>query len=668
MSQASLLPGLPELLRGPLVGELGDHDLVTSFESLGASRPGEALARLQAALGMPRDSLLRLAVGSAEDLAVALQAGFDGLGHGGQSVISTQPDGRLLLKDTRYDLVTPVWGASVRMRLQMLRRQLLADLAANERIFVYYAGPVKLDEAVALRLHAAMQIYGQAALLIVKDGDWRRPTGAVETLRPDLFVAWLDSPAPQRAGLAPGAAQAWLRLLRSVYRLRANPTDTFREGSLALPSTRPSSWPADQPRRIVAVGNCQVAAMAELYRRFAAGSRGDTITAVASYTDLDDAARTALREADIVIEQVMDVAQKAEVGELPRRVERLLIPSVSCAFLWPFAGQAHPRNTPTPFLAAGPYGGEAGDSYLNRAILAGAEPEVTVEDYMALNVPARINIDRLYELTMDRQRARDRASGYQIAPLIEAHFRSEPVFRTPFHPNTRIAVALAAQMFEQLGVEAAAITRMRGSVVTTLFPADELPVHPTVAAHFGVSWVTPDRRYRYMHEGAFTFRDYALRYMRFEWNEALEEGLHLLRSGAHAEAELRLQSASCHDPHCASAWAGLSRIYADRGDMITALAMISKAIEREPGNAADFVHFGNLLRQQGQLAAAEAAYCSALIAEPGEPDHYLVLATLLRELGRIAEAGALLDQAAELDPFSLRIMQRKAALLQMFRE
>ena len=129
----------------------------------------------------------------------------------------------------------------------------------------------------------------------------------------------------------------------------------------------------------------------------------------------------------------------------------------------------------------------------------------------------------MYELIMDRQRSRDEASGFNIAGVIEDHFRTEQVFLSPYHPNLRVAMALATQLFEQLGAERQDIDRLLCRTRVTPFPKGELPIHPASPSIFGLDFIAPDRRYRFMNEGLFTFREYALRYMRYEWNAALEE-------------------------------------------------------------------------------------------------------------------------------------------------
>src|SRR5258708_17582835 len=139
-------------------------------------------------------------------------------------------------------------------------------------------------------------------------------------------------------------------------------------------------------------------------------------------------------------------------------------------------------------------------------IRTGGGPGTAVARYMKLDSNATLNLDRLFEIVIDKQRQRDELTGFELAGLIAGYFRDEPVFPTPHHPNARVAVALAAQFFEKMGVGQSEIDRMRRAIRITPFPKDQLPIHPNVCRHFGLRFVTdPDaHRWRFMSEGTIT--------------------------------------------------------------------------------------------------------------------------------------------------------------------
>jgi tetratricopeptide (TPR) repeat protein len=681
---------------------IGYDDLVKKFESLGGSGHGPEFAIFQQRFGGDPDGLLTGADLGTDFLTAALETRFEGVGLEENTIVFAPPHSdEWWTKDERYWMamrsLVKFDGASVDEvkgeicgRLQSLRHRLITDLEAGEKIFVFKNLHRNLTPAELHRLHAAVRAYGTATLFCVGYGSAAHPAGTVEEVEPGLLLGYIDhfafSPHNEFIGLVD---EYWLLLCERAYRLHRRQTglDATRHGALiaepeaaepvALPEkktplelsiTTPSIVPrrpnALRSRQIVLIGNCQMQAMAGLYKRFVAGRAGDVVKHVPSYEDLTDDHRDAIQQADVVVEQLFDLKPQAETEGLSTTAPRIFIPMVTAAFLWPFAGSPHPKNTSYPYLTGGPYGGEAADSYLNRLIIAGVDPEEAVETYANLEVNSRVNLNRLFEIVMERQRSRDEAAGYQIADIMEKHFRTEQIFLSPYHPNVRIATALASQFFAQLGAERDEIDRMRDCTRITPFPKSELPFHPSVVRHFGLDFVAPDRGYRYMNEGLFTFREYALRYMRYEWNDALEEGLHLTHIGKVDQAGERLTLAVKHSPLSAAGYSALSHALNHRGLIDEAIAAQRRAVELEPESASYRASLGNLLRQARQLDDALVELRAAVAIDPAEPHYRVLLAHLLREYGKVQEAGDLIREAIEFDPYSAGLRTELASFLE----
>jgi tetratricopeptide (TPR) repeat protein len=433
----------------------------------------------------------------------------------------------------------------------------------------------------------------------------------------------------------------------------------LNDRGFTIPALLPS-----RKRRVAVIGNCQAQAMTALYRTFVACRTGEILTHVASYEDLARNDIVAIEQADLIVEQLFDLKPQADIAGVAPETPRLFIPMVTAGFLWPFAGQSHPKNTARPFLGGGPYGGEASDSYLNRLILAGVDPEEAVETYMQVDIRARTNLDRMYELIMGRQRSRDEASGYRIADLIERHFRTEQIFLSPYHPNTRIAVALATQFFEQMGAQRADIERMQNRTRRTPFPKEELPLHPSVCKHFGLDFVTLDRRYRFMHEGLFTIREYALRYMRYEWNEALEEGRSFVQTRNLEAAYDKLVAGLVRSPASAAGHHALSIVLAHLNRPEEAIAEGRRAVQIEPDSSPYRAQCGALLRSEGHLNEAEVELRAAVAADPAEPHYLMLLAHLRLEQGAIEECCALAREAIAADPYTARLHEGLSGFLE----
>jgi tetratricopeptide (TPR) repeat protein len=646
---------------------LASRDLLSQFESLGGTGHGPEFAICQQHMGAEPAGLLGWADLGAELLIAALESRFEGVGLDENTIVFT-PDHsdewwtkdkrywmamRSFIKTDRSDITEAT--SEVCRRLQSRRQTLIKELEAGEKIFVFKNMHRNLSDAEINRLHAAIRAYGSSALFYVRYADETHPPGTVEAVAPGLLIGYIDhfafSPDNQPIG---SSETSWLALCERAARLRKRqPIETAASLERQIDAS-PARIRANvqRGRQIVVIGNCQMQAMAGLYKRFVAGRSRDVIEHVPSYSDLTDAHRAAIQQADLVVEQLFDLKPQADTEAVPTTTPRIFIPMVTAAFLWPFAGSPHPKNTFHPFLTGGPYGGEASDSYLNRLILAGAEPEQAVDTYANLDVNSRVNLNRLFEIVMDRQRSRDEAAGYRIADIMEQHFRTEQIFLSPYHPNVRIATALASQFFEQLGAERDEIERMRECTRITPFPKSELPFHPDVCRHFGLEFVAPDRRYRFLNEGLFTFHEYALRYMRYEWNDAIEEGMYLSQTGKMQEARERLTAGVQRSPLSAAAHNALSHVLNHQGARDEAIAAQRRAVELEPDAASYRANLGNLLRQTRQLDEALIELRCAIAVDPTEPHYRVLLSHLLRQRGAGADACDVIREAIRLDPYS----------------
>jgi tetratricopeptide (TPR) repeat protein len=370
-------------------------------------------------------------------------------------------------------------------------------------------------------------------------------------------------------------------------------------------------------RRVVFIGNCQIYSLLQLYQRFSERKGEEEIVYLPSYEDLTDDRAARVAEADIIVEQRFDVAPRADAGGIATNAERYFVPLLAGGFLWPFAGGAHPRNETHSFMPTGPFEGEMGDTYLNRLIEKGTPAAEAVNQYRALDVNSVRNLDRLFELLIDRQRSRDAACGYQIADLIEERFREEPLFRTPHHPNLPLMLHLAGQFFQRFGVGKAAIRHMHERVRVALIPETQLPIHPAVARHFRLTYANALTLYQIHEEGRFTFTEYALRYMRFDWNRDLAEGIALTGH-----------------------------------DVSQALIKLEAGLERGSNSAKGWFSYAEALRRSGRTEEAETAIRRAIAIDPMEARHYHGLGYSLAELGRLDEAAQAAERAVAIDPFN----------------
>jgi len=190
-------PPLPEPT--PLV------ELMTAFESLGdncefgtAQRHvnSEPLGLLRF-LGFFQPVEIRL-----EHLVAALDSGFAGLGEPGTvNVTAEGAEREYMMNETawglrghtfRYepDITAEALQAAEALRLGFLRRKLLEDLAAGEKIWVWKSHATTRDEQIRPLLQA-LRRRGPNILLWVTIADPQHPSGSLERLEPDLLKGYI---------------------------------------------------------------------------------------------------------------------------------------------------------------------------------------------------------------------------------------------------------------------------------------------------------------------------------------------------------------------------------------------------------------------------------------------------------------------------------------------
>jgi tetratricopeptide (TPR) repeat protein len=404
-------------------------------------------------------------------------------------------------------------------------------------------------------------------------------------------------------------------------------------------------------KNIVFYGNCQAGNISETYRDFFGRPAGQDVFYMASY-EATAGSQAALERADAVVVQEFDFTSQIQISTLRPGAQRFVFPAATAGFLWPFGTKAHPRNKPVPFLEglSGPYGDQMGEGYLNRLLAENVPFEDAIRMYMDLDVAKKSNLDRLYELYMDRQRKRDQRTGFQLASVIEKYFHSESLFATPDHPNMRVFRYMAEPIFEFLGVTPADTNAALQKLRRPPFPPDEAPIHPAVGRHFGMDYVDVDSRYNFFFEGKFTFEEYARRYYKYEWNSELQEGIWLSHG---SDPDLALQILDVGLARTPTSLVGLCRRSSllDRlGRRDEAIKAAQAAVELWPDEPEGHATLAERLRDDRDLEAAEAAARRAIEVCPVYIPGHQVLATILGETGRGQDAIAAARTAIALRP------------------
>ena len=216
--------------RSSLRSETSGKELALSFEGLGDQCE---FGVVQRRLGADPIGLFRFAAISAETLTIMLGERFDRLGDPEHTELGLTDAGEYLIRDRRglyhmhtfvmKDAVEPVAFLREQVRrLGYLKRKLLEDLKAGDKIFVHKSSHCRIENEALRALHAALSAYGPNTLLALRSVEDGHGPGSVDAIQDGLLVGHLrfgyGSPDEQTPDM-----ESWTRVLEGA-RLRRRDT------------------------------------------------------------------------------------------------------------------------------------------------------------------------------------------------------------------------------------------------------------------------------------------------------------------------------------------------------------------------------------------------------------------------------------------------------------
>lgn len=292
-------------------------------------------------------------------------------------------------------------------------------------------------------------------------------------------------------------------------------------------------------KKIAFLGNCQIDTLYLAYRDYVLPFGEDKARYIEIYKEIKKEDMLFLIQSDVIVTQKLDTNHEVNLSSFDTKAKIYHVPFVNFSGgYWPYGGFPHPKSKKfKENFEFQPYNAEIGDLYLNRLIEKNIPPDECVERYLNEDINKTIKLDRRLEMTLGMIERQDKICGYNVSPFIRDNFRKELLFASPGHFRRSISLLLINELFGRLDVESRLIERLN-----RLYPgnphanADVTPIHPRVAEHFGLDFITENQRYRYWFEGRFTFAEYCHRYVRCAFNDLLVEAVLLAIEGKHHEA------------------------------------------------------------------------------------------------------------------------------------
>ena len=379
-------------------------------------------------------------------------------------------------------------------------------------------------------------------------------------------------------------------------------------------------------------------ALAQVYQRCIVPRTDDHLTWVKAWENSDDETSQALREADLIVEQVLSTPLKLTLDQFETEAAVLQVPNILNGFLWPYAGEAHPLNDSIPNRPQGPFGPDLSDRFLNKLIRAGVNPDEALTTYMDMDVVKIAHVERFYEISVGWQRSLDERCGFDFAGLIERSFRDEHLFAQPGHPNLRFSRHFIATVFRRMGVRGDAIEQAIASLYEPPFPRGELPIHPKIATFFELKWIKPDHKYFGFTGESFTFEEYFNRYLKYYWNDKLFQSTIRARDPNLAEADVSpliddLREALGSSSGSSAGYFVLAKLLIRQGEGDKAIDFFRKSLALGGLREDEYHQIAEFSVARREFPEAERFVRSGIDAFPGSGELYHWLAIILARRG-----------------------------------
>lgn len=191
-----------------------------------------------------------------------------------------------------------------------------------------------------------------------------------------------------------------------------------------------------------------------------------------------------------------ELASDAVRSRLPKGARALCIPNMVFLGYWPLWDSAP--------------GFDYRDKRLDQLLDMGLPDEEILTLFLRQPLRKHHDLDALLEETFRRETERESHTPVKYLNFIHKHWRERRLFNTVNHPGAELMALAARGVLTQLGLALPSMEAMLA--LGEPFPEFEQPVHPLVAAHYGLEFAGPDTRY-HVYGKDMTFATYAAHYI-----------------------------------------------------------------------------------------------------------------------------------------------------------
>jgi tetratricopeptide (TPR) repeat protein len=410
-------------------------------------------------------------------------------------------------------------------------------------------------------------------------------------------------------------------------------------------------------------GTCQAQSLCKIYNAFIADDFEPPARYISSNLPLGPADQETILRAPVIINQVFSFTQKATLPRGDLGSKRIIdFPYLAGWFLWPYASEAHINRRYFPKAKVRPYDDEIGDAFLNRQIRRGVPVEEAVNRYMALDIISVAHVPSRTEMIFDQQREREKTTDIKAFDFIERNISRPDLFLTRGHPGLTLILHLCSQVFELMGVKRPLIDHLHTTLIRVPDHTNQAAVHPSIGAYFKINTGEADRTY-FQFNGKYTFEECCRRYMNYEWNQDIVEGIYFEDTRQDDHALVSLASGLSKEPKSASGHHALGRVLERKGRLEDAEQSFKAAHALEPDSPTLAIGYSNLLVRCGRMDAAESTLLRAMRHRPNWPDLNVTLSHLHTKCNRIQSAITAVENAIRFSTKTGGLLPHYARLL-----